>query len=251
MCVSRLTNNIVRYHVSDNLFRKTVQGCSLGMATELFKSRRTSKRNVLIVHGYCRRISEHSIIREVIDICVGYCNITDYFDPEHKYHGMTISQDDENIIYNKSCNDGWSTILGKASWSTILGKAIIKKNEIFSWNFEIVGQPKEIANEGKIMIGVIENCQVEECESSRNFGLPSQYRRLGMTKNDKYQFGNYEGDTMKMTLNLENCTLTFDINGVEKAHMFAINANIQRKEFRMAVSLCQGRQLKLVSSGFE
>ena len=206
---------------------------------------KVSKESLFAVCGYCRRICDTLIIREVIDLCVRYYHIAESFDPEHSYHDMAIWNEDDlpaNIIYNA----------GRHDWSTILGKTIIKNNQKCSWNFKIIGIPKRCAGNKRIVIGIVPSDYVKTSSASFTFlgNEAFAYGRVGGTERSKHQFGNYPGDTMRMTLDLQNWTLSFDINGVKNVECIEnIHQNEgQQTEYKLAVSLRSGRNVRLVST---
>ena len=171
----------------------------------------------------------------------------DMFEATFNYHGVTIQN---NVISNG----------GQSLWATIFGKLVIRKNQIFSWNFVIAEQPANISNTWKLVIGVVPASFKKTTDASYTFVAPN-YGFIGSEgatsaigkKTSNYQkFGENAGDKLKMKLDLKHHTLTFVVNGVivKKNKQICIK-KLKSTEYRMAISICAGRKLKLVSSGFE
>ena len=215
------------------------------------KTKEMNRRLQLLVYGYCRNIENVMFIEEIIDFCVDYYIEPEAFDPDHIYDDMMIDANDPSVIYPAA-----KPSYDHGTWATVFGKTIIKKNEIFCWNFEIVGQPEEIINTWKVAIGVTSSTDTKEYGSFRSFIKESNYALIGSEPflrengNDhriEQKFGENEGDTLRMTLNMKEFTLSFVINGQENGYCID---DLEYRHYRLAVSLCLGRKLKLVSAGW-
>ena len=209
------------------------------------KQRKVDKKTEYAVYGYCRNIGAHVFIAEIVDICVDFYNDPEEFDEDHNYHGMVIDKDDKSIVYNGS----------GVTWTTIFGKTIIKSNEIFAWDFKIIGKPESITNSWKIAIGVVPASFKKTTNSSFTFIAPnygfigsnSTLAGNGKRNKVKQQFGEEEGDELRMILNLREYKLSYVINGQDNGYCIE---KLRIENYRMAVSLCRGRKLKLICAGW-
>eukprot|EP01083_Nonionella_stella_P022496 62227_1 len=199
-----------------------------------------------LVSGYCRSISGNAFIAEIVQLCTIYCAQSDRFYPDSIYHNMKIDSEDETII-SKS---------GDGIWGTILGETVVQSNETYFWTFQIVGEkPTEISNTWKIVIGIVPRDWKKTTNASYTFvaqnygfiGANGTTNAKGKQKVNKDKFGSNEKDKLTMILDLKLHTLSYIIN--DKDNGIRIHY-IPPNDYRLAVSLCKGRKVKLISSGW-
>merc|ERR1712129_112679 len=129
-----------------------------------------------------------------------------------------------------------------------------------------------MGNSWKIAIGVVPLSYKKTTNSSftfiaPNYGLIGSNKTLsgnGQRKRIEQVFGEREGDELRMRLDLQKYTLSYRINENEESKKESVTVpvtapsspkehmmdELKEEHYKMAVSMCRGRKLQLVSTGW-
>ena len=182
----------------------------------------------------------------------------DKWDNKMKSKYISISSDGL-IIKNNIPNIYRSTF---DEWRSIFGTKIISKSGKYKWNFEIISiDDYTTKNEWKLIIGIIKDEYIynkleEIFINTQDIGIGIGFIggestiKGGISMEGTESYGiNFDnvGDKLTMILDLDNNILSYTINGqifgpVDLGGNFKLNKN---DKYRLAVSLCSGRTLKM------
>ena len=214
----------------------------------------TPKSCEYLVYGYIRRFTE--IPSPIIDICILYHSIGDYFKIAGK--NISISGVNRNIITKKKATD-WFNMSYGSLWINSMTKYIVR------WTFKIqnIGYQYDVRYNDKIFndidIGIITKDTTidSSCWKNHNIGyFWSMHQRniihKGLTIQEQYGKLKYiaKGNIITMQLDLKKNKLIYYINDKSLGN---INTKIQTGpsiQYKMAVTLAK-KNCKLTLENFE
>eukprot|EP01083_Nonionella_stella_P061315 159813_1 len=224
-----------------------------------------SRIDECVTLGYIRGM-ERYIPNDVTHIILQYYMVTDEWDAEAKSKSIVISNNAKG-----SCIQNIGKDLVKDLMQTVLGKTVITNGK-HEWCFHIVAAPKQPRDHMTTLIGiqtidsliVVDRAFVEE--DSTGYGLlggtckttgansmivtrffeqllhEHVYPNRDNPSHYGCEFGKL-GDTIKMSLDMNNCTVSYTINDVAYGSAFDIDAT---KQYRLAVSLDPGVKIEML-----
>eukprot|EP01084_Bolivina_argentea_P156906 273426_1 len=191
----------------------------------------------------------------IIRLVASYYFPADIWDLSLKSKDITLSNNNQCVYHN--CPYG----SGQTAWRSIYGTNICT-NDIYKWGLKIV---KVDPNSGKgnswnILVGIcqsqickdrLEKCFMEKCfkaEEDLNRPHPQAYGFIGslarLTGKGSLNYGQpfkQDGDTIIMTLDMIEKTLSYEINGVDYGKAF----DVEKATYRLALSISDGRCIQL------
>ena len=229
-------------------------------AQEIWK--RMTQKHKYLIYGYIHRIESKfkslKIPKELFYLfAIFYVPLPDW-DKELMQKDIIIKENRCIVNIDTSIN---------SYWRSIFGKRVVTKYGKYEWNFEIVSINKEkiIGGQGwHIVIGILKDKYSKKLikhlggsifiEFGKSIGFVTSSPRIqGGISHHKKKYANStakfenKGDKLKMTLDLDNKTLSYKINGkdygnVDFGDKFVLDSN---EKYRMGMSLCPGRTIKL------
>ena len=208
------------------------------------------KRNELLICGYFRQLSNgnESPPGLISHICAAYYLISDEWDLKRK-HDPIILSDDNSVIHHDA-----------NSWNTIVGTNICKIGQRYQWTLKIVDVMSDTGNTWKILVGIMDEIQCDILFESDTVPFNRYFTRMpnsfgfigspsGITINGSFnkKYGkpfDKKGDCIVVDLDMhkDKHSLSFVINGTEYGKAFDVDINTR---YRLAVSICGGRKVKL------
>merc|ERR1712228_652377 len=150
------------------------------------------------------------------------------------------------------------------NWCAIVGKNICQIGYRYQWTLKICDIMSTTDNAWEILVGIMDDTQcdtlLDESHSAGTryftstpgaFGFVGSYGRL--TTGGHVSDSNYgepfekKGDCMTVDLDMhkDKHSLSYVINGKEHGKAFDVDINVK---YRLAVSICEGKVLKLCSA---
>ena len=242
-------------------------------SVELEDSQQTIKANpeksnlnfliIAFIHSIERELMITMFIPSVIiNICSEFCARFDSWDLDLKHKRINITFGNTIIYHN------WRNPRDKMqSWQSVFGKSVCKNNNLYQWTLRIAKIDRQTFNHWKIIIGVMKNRHVEtfinwksipgSCNKFFTSLRGSSYAFIGslgwITRGNSveklYSHQTFEkvDDTIKVILDLQKDakTLSFEVNGHNGGIAYKVDGNC---EYRLAVSICEGRYIQMIDS---
>ena len=211
---------------------------------------RKNLRRELLVWGYIRNIEKQckqmNIPLEINDIIYLYQRICNKWDQKYSSKNITIDEDQSMITVNGDL------------YPTVYGSNVVSEG-VFVWKIKIVALKKAISLNSPPFVGITEDIDAHLnkysdgaawCKKGYQFcgGTGSLYAQDAGSVFGRNKVGtlqgrwNNDGDILQITLNLDDRTLSFEINDKDFGVAFA---NIKVTKYRLAISFSQNRHSKL------
>lgn len=213
-----------------------------------------------LINGYIHEIEKEfiNIIDNQIIIPLVICQLCTIF--FYEFDEWNDSQKTEGLVINNKTKSIYSST-HSIIWSTIFGKKVCGHNLIHFWEFQLIKiTKKEVNNSWKIAIGIVPSYYTKTTSTDYSFVCGNYAFITGQAKINKaflngqilysshnygVKFGEKINDKLIMILDLVNYTLSFIINDIK----YGIATKIIPNEYKLAISICNGRHLKLIKSG--
>ena len=160
------------------------------------------------------------------------------------------------------------------SWQTAFGKEVCTVGNKYEWTLAILKIDKHTYNHWKILIGVMKNCHCstlitwKASHSDHRYSTSKFFTSLSgagyafigsigaITTGNKSEkiYSEHDGkiekfekvgDVIKVILDLNQYTLSFEVNGYNPGIAYVVQKNW---DYRLAVSMTEGRYIQMVDS---